>query len=360
MPKNLRIQIPGQGWKQFLTGRKEIIDAFDKARVQSGAHKVETYHGNVAEAAYRKWLSGFVPKRFAVTSGYVVSQGLRSTDKLPHFDVIVYNQLDSPVLWIEDNPDSSQQGRALAIPAEHVFAVLEVKSSFSAKTVKQAIDHLADLRPLMGGPDEPGARYPLHLPGNFSCGCVFFELRQEDMGTWQSLDEIVEGINLRGFWGGVVLRCEGKELPETGRISLLRGTERTERHSPSDSKSLLRSFAMSCTRQITESMYVGSMLKWDELNFVEHAFDLVAMMNGAYQVGQVSSFHAFGSSFLESNYGSNRRPGDGLPCPRDSLATEPLTACPAARPGVAPADASAPQVNAITLGISSCGRRPMK
>ena len=139
MTNKLHWQLPAQGWKQFLTGRKGILDAFDKAREQSRSHEVETYHGPVAEAAYRKWLAEFLPKRYAVTSGYVVSPGLGSREKLPHFDVIIYNQLDAPVLWIEDNPDASAQGRSLALPVEHELAVLEVKSTFSLKTVRERL-----------------------------------------------------------------------------------------------------------------------------------------------------------------------------------------------------------------------------
>ena len=63
--------------------------------------------------------------------------------------MIIYDYLESPVLWIEDNPDSSEQGHSLAIPVEYVRAVLEVKSTFCTKAVKDAIEHLSDLRPLM-------------------------------------------------------------------------------------------------------------------------------------------------------------------------------------------------------------------
>src|SRR5262245_34828011 len=149
--EKLNVQVPSQGWEQLLTGRREILDAYDRARQQARAHEVETYHGKVAEAAFRKWLAEFLPKRYAVTSGYIVSPGLRSTDKAPHFDVIIYDHLESPVLWVEDNPDSSKQGRSLAIPVEHVRSVLEVKSAFCAKSAKDAIEHLTDLSPLMKG-----------------------------------------------------------------------------------------------------------------------------------------------------------------------------------------------------------------
>lgn len=149
MSEKLKIEFPSQGWKQFLMARKEMLDAFDRAGEKARSHEVETFHGKVAEAEFRKWLSSFLPKRYGVTSGYIVSAGLKSTDKTPHFDVIIYDQLESPVLWVEDTPDVSSQGRSLAIPVEYVRGVLEVKSSFSPRTVNDAIGHLKDLLPLM-------------------------------------------------------------------------------------------------------------------------------------------------------------------------------------------------------------------
>lgn len=139
-PQSLQVTFPSQGWRQFLTGRKEILDAYDKAREHAKAHETETYHGRVAEGAVRKWLAGFLPKRYGVTSGYIVSPGLASNVKLPHFDVIIYDQIESPVLWLEDNSDNSAQGRSLAVPVEYVLAVLEVKSNFAPREVTDRCD----------------------------------------------------------------------------------------------------------------------------------------------------------------------------------------------------------------------------
>jgi hypothetical protein len=96
MSEKLKLEFPAQGWKQFLTSRKEILDAFDRAKQKAKAHEVETFHGNVAEAELRKWLSGFLPKRYGVTSGYIVSPGLKSSEKTPHFDVITMTSLRRP------------------------------------------------------------------------------------------------------------------------------------------------------------------------------------------------------------------------------------------------------------------------
>jgi hypothetical protein len=220
--EQLKIAFRSQGWKQILTGRKEILDAYDKAREQARAHEAETYHGRLAEGALRKWLGGFLPKRNGVTSGYVVSPGLASNVKVPHFDVIIYDQMEAPVLWIEDNPDNSAQGRSLAIPVEYVLAVLEVKASFSSITVKEAVTHLHDLDPLMQGVDSPEERYKLHLPPRFCCGMVFVELREDARFSEAALAAVLGGLNLRGFFGGVVLRDTSHTNPlPAGRISIL-------------------------------------------------------------------------------------------------------------------------------------------
>jgi len=295
MSDKLKIEFPTQGWKQFLTSRKEMLDAFDRAREKAKSHEVETFHGNVAEAELRKWLSGFLPKRYGVTSGYIVSPGLKSTDKTPHFDVIIYDHLESPVLWVEDTPDASPQGRSLAIPVEHVRCVLEVKSNFSPSTVNDAIEHLKDLLPLTGGPDDPGEKYKLHLPETFCCGLVFFDLKKEQQFSETALSRLIEGSNMRSFFGGVVLRGEGHKIGATGRLSLLQSNEPMESTIGKDKQSLLN-FGQTVSVKITDGLHISAMLMWTEFYFSQFGFDLIAMMQGTYEVGRLSSFHGMGTT----------------------------------------------------------------
>jgi hypothetical protein len=298
MADKLKIEFPAQGWKQFLTSRKEMLDAFDSARAKSRAHEVETFHGKVAEAELRKWLSSFLPRRYGVTPGYIVSPGLKSSQRTPHFDVIIYDQLESPVLWVEDSPDVSPQGRSLAIPVEHVRCVLEVKANLSSTTSGDAIDHLKDLLPLMGGPDEAGEKYKLHLPATFCCGLVFFDLKQEHQFSEAALSKLIAGIELRGFFGGVVLRGEGHQKDVTGKLSLLRSETPIESSIGKSKQSLLH-FGMTESVKITDSLHFGAMLMWTEPNFSQFGFDVLAMMQGTYEVGRLSSFHGMGSSEWE-------------------------------------------------------------
>lgn len=295
MADKLKIEFPSQGWLQFLTARKEMLDAFDQAREKARSHEVETYHGKVAESEFRKWLNEFLPKRYGVTSGYIVSSGLKSTEKTPHFDVIIYDQLESPVLWVEDFPDTSTQGRSLAIPVEYVRCVLEVKSDFSSKTVGEAMEHLKDLLPLMAGPDEPGERYKLHLPPTFCCGLVFFNLKIKNQYSEAALSKIISGMELRGFFGGLILRGEDHTKATAGKLTLMRSETPIESTVGKDKTSLLF-MGMSQSIQVSEKLHFGSMLMWSESGFSQFGFDLIAMMQGKYEVGRISSFYGMGAS----------------------------------------------------------------
>lgn len=293
--RELKIELPAQGWSQFLTARKEMLDSFDKARTHSRKHKVETFHGNVAEAEFRKWLSNFLPKKFSVTSGYIISQGISDSEKAPHFDVIIYEHLDSPILWIEDSPDKSEQGRSLAIPVEYVRGVIEVKSAFTNSTVKDAIKHLGELKKLMSGTDSPDERYKLYLPTDFFCGIAFFELRKMNEFGKSALNSIIEGIDLRGYSGGIILRGEGHTKQVTGKIDLLRSNKARVSKIKKPDKSLLSGWVDADSIRIKDDLHFGAMLIWAETNFSQYAFDIVAKLNGTFEVGRLSSFLAFGS-----------------------------------------------------------------
>jgi hypothetical protein len=294
----LALQLPSQGWQQVLTARSELLDAYDRARTKARAHETETYHGRAAEAELRRWLSEFLPKRYGITSGYIISPGVASDERAPHFDVVIYDQLESPVLWIEDHSDVSHQGRSRAIPVEYVQCVLEVKASFSADTVRDAVNHLRDLTPLMLGQDAPDERYKMHLPPQFSCGLVFFELRTKHARSEAALRAVADAGTLRGFYGGTILRAEGHTKPLTGKLRLYISDTPVE-SSVQRGGPPLTEFALSRTTPTAEGQHLGVDVFWSEMAFSEFAFDLIALMKGIYRINRVSSWYGQGSSQLE-------------------------------------------------------------
>lgn len=284
-------------WDQFLSGKKKLLADYGRAKERSKDLPVATHHGVVGEAELRVWLESFLPKRYGVTSGYIRSQSLRDQNDNAHFDVIVYNQLDSPILWIEENSDKSVTGRARIIPAEYVHAVLEVKATFSKASVARASEKLRQLQPLMAGVDPPAERYPRYLPRNFATAIVFYELLSKNAHEVEALEEIKElGVALnRPFYGAVILSGESRPQNESARIAL---TESNAPLSAFAGTDLLSGFYMSATP--ASPPFIGTHQVWSPLAFADFAFDLLALIAGTYQQGRVSSFHGFDLSKVGS------------------------------------------------------------
>lgn len=286
-----------QGWRQMLAAKKHMLDTYDCAKEQDQSHEVSTYRGNVAEAKFREWLSGFLPKRYGVTSGYIVSQLALDNQDLPHYDVILYDQIHSPVLWVETHPGTSAGGSARAVPAEHVRAVIEVKSSFSSKAARDAADHIRDLCPLLAGTDKPGSQPQRYLPSDFVTAVVFMELRQEQARSVAALNSMLIR-DVPGYYGGVILRGEGLQPELSARIS------NEKYHTPRGTRvgkeeSLLTVdphggtyLVLSDPVEKGEGTHLVAALAWHENVFTQFAFDLVAICNGVFVPGRVSSLHA--------------------------------------------------------------------
>ncbi len=276
------------GWSEFITNKSSMLDEFEKAKKQNIHRPTQTDKGKVAEPAMREWLTQFLPKRFAVTSGYIISQGIQTNNKLLHYDVIIYDALNAPILWVEENADNSEQGKVRAIPAENVFCVLEVKSTFNKKSCREAKSKLWELAPLLEKIDDPNEPYKRFLPANFCMGTVFFEILGKDKINIQILNELIPEKfteDLRGYFGGIILQAEGHNRELTGKISFLI----SETTIPTFGD--LTRTAMAGNFITKDGKYFSAMIIWNTGEFAKFAFDLIAMMEGKYRNGFVSSFH---------------------------------------------------------------------
>lgn len=192
------------GWQEFLRQKKDILNEYDSAKESNANRPVQTEHGNVAEASFRKWLREYLPKKYGITSGFIIPDVRSINYVLRHFDVIIFDVLNSPVLWGSNNPDKSDQGRSRAIPAEYVHAVLEVKATFNATSIKETMEKLQEL-----------SDYRAYLPEHFVSGGIFFEVREKG----QSSCKMAEGLfreGIPGYFGGLILRAEGLDPNLTG------------------------------------------------------------------------------------------------------------------------------------------------
>jgi len=199
--KNIMENCFGQhGWKEFLRNRKNILDEFDKIFEQTSNRPIQVAHGHGVEAFLRKWLAEFLPKKYGVTSGYIIPNIYNDSGKIYHYDIIIYNQLDSPILWTEGNEDTSDQGKYRAIPAKHVIAVYEVKARLTKSNVTDAIDKLNQTK-----------EFTDQLNPLYFCGVIFIDLKEVDNNKKSIIKELIKGKDVFGFTGGLVLRYEGDD-----------------------------------------------------------------------------------------------------------------------------------------------------
>ena len=171
---------------------------------------MKTEHGPASEASIRAWLESFLPSKYGVTSGYIIPGLISEAYTLYHYDVIIYDRLNSPTLWIEDNPDQSLQGTRRAIPAEHVYGVFEVKSSFNTTSAKDAINKLNEIN-----------RIATHLPRTFVSLILFFEIDSGLANKPYMIKHLCPKHSIPGYWGGLILRCDLNPVM-TGLFELIR------------------------------------------------------------------------------------------------------------------------------------------
>ncbi|MEX5217411.1 MAG: hypothetical protein NW701_06250 [Nitrospira sp.] len=196
------------GWREFRQNRKDILAEFDRLREITQNRPVQMAHGQGVEAYLRKWLSEFLPKKWAITSGYVIPILYKDNIKLYHYDIIIYDCLNAPVLWTEGNQDDSVQGKSRAIPAKNVAAILEVKSRLNRKSVQDMVNKLLEID-----------RFKDQLPDTFFSSGIFVDLREEDNGQSAILESMIQFGVVHRFMGAMVLRYEGDESA-TGVVRL--------------------------------------------------------------------------------------------------------------------------------------------
>lgn len=185
------------GWQEFENNRTEILTEYDRSKNYNNNRPTKVEHGNAGEAAIRAWLEKFIPAKYGVTSGYIIPDILADEYKIYEFDVIIFDKLNAPILWIDANKDTSEQGRKKAIPAKYVYAVFEVKSQFTHTSIKKSIEKLETLN-----------GFRAYLSKNFSCAIIFFELQKNLVDQTQLLKNLLPKKEIFGYYGGIILRCE--------------------------------------------------------------------------------------------------------------------------------------------------------
>jgi len=136
------------GVDSFSAMRKKILSDYEIAKFKTKDDAAQVDHGNVGESAIRNWLKDFLPKRFDVCKGYIITTNLDYEGPLEEWDIIIYDVLESPILFTRNSGELSETKRA--IPIEYVRGVIEVKSVLDTKSAKKAEQKLEKLNSFIG------------------------------------------------------------------------------------------------------------------------------------------------------------------------------------------------------------------
>jgi len=207
------------GWEEFLQTKKNILADYDAVKKLTKNRPVKTRHGDAGEASFRKWLSKFLPAKYGVTSGYVIPDIRAERYIVKHFDVIVYDKIHSPVLWVETTSDDSENGKRRAIPAKYVYSIFEVKSTLNAKNINEALAKLHEANYFAG-----------ELNAAYSSAIVFIEVKSNQQKNC-ILAEKLYRTDIFGYWGGIILRAENLDDNLSGYFEFI-DYYNTEKHMP--------------------------------------------------------------------------------------------------------------------------------
>jgi len=271
------------GADAFNAQRSDLLARYDHAINQGADDPVKVEHGIIGEAIIREWLGRFLPKKFGVTKGFIITHNLEYDGPVEEWDLIVFDRLESPVLYVKPSPDSTTTGTRMAIPVEHVRAVIEVKAKFRRDAATKVRKKLEKLRSFYGSDEKSG--YPKFLQPPFVCTSIFFETDLKDYADLQaSLDCLtplaLDKPNLTEF---LVLRSQTNP-DHCGYAQTLRSDSPDGLGPP---------FEVSTQYSFGDGSFgaLAFLSGWNCNNFQAYFFDLLAGLNGTRQVGRISSWY---------------------------------------------------------------------
>jgi hypothetical protein len=127
--------------------------------------------GGATELGWKRMLSDYLPDRYKVDKAFVLDSRGGVSDEV---DVVVYDKQYSPLLF--------HQGGALYVPAESVYAVIEVKQELTRRHISYAGKKAASVRRLHRTSTpivHAGGIYPPKRPLNILAGVVSLD------STWR-------------------------------------------------------------------------------------------------------------------------------------------------------------------------------
>lgn len=206
--------------------RLKLLNEYDTAYAQTADDAVQTEHGVFCEAHFRSFLQQYLPKKYGVTKGHIITPDPGYTGALEEWDIIIYDAIEAPTLAIRRTHDEQKEAGKLSIPVEYVRAVVEVKATFNKVMAKKTTNKLGKLRSFLKPKNSPTAHGQTYLPAGFSAFAVFFETKvksaKEYTDALGKLAPIWQTDKPLPFSGGLIMR--GQHCPQySARINYVMG-----------------------------------------------------------------------------------------------------------------------------------------
>lgn len=201
------------GLTALTAERSKLLQEYDAAVQQAADDPVKTEHGVSCEAHFRSFLQSFLPKKYGVTKGYIITPDLEYAGPLEEWDIVIYDAMESPVLFVRQNRDEATSAGKRGIPVEFVKGVVEVKATFNKAMAKKSTEKLLKLREFVRKDNAPRSKYgESHFPFGFRAFSVFFETKVGNAQAYKNalgaLCPLWQAEPLLQFAGALIIRGE--------------------------------------------------------------------------------------------------------------------------------------------------------
>lgn len=110
--------------------------------------------GSALEEAFRGFLRKYLPSKLDVSHGIVIDASGQSSKQM---DVIISDALGTPIFY--------ESGETRVVPAEMVYAVIEVKANLNLGELDRCLENMASVRSLAKAAYQPGTSAPINMYG---------------------------------------------------------------------------------------------------------------------------------------------------------------------------------------------------
>lgn len=271
------------GAEAFNAQRNELLAEYEIEKCKAADDPVKVGHGVVGESVLRKWLGQFLPKKFGVTKGYIITHNLEYEGTLEEWDLIIYDRLEAPVLYVRGSPDMTSTGARMAIPVEHVRGVIEVKATFRPDMARKMQRKLEKLRHFVG--IDETEEYPKFLRPPFVCSGIFFETDVRDYAEFRSALNELTPLALAGPMPSGFLILSSQTFPDHCAYLRYYRADAPMNRGPE--------FEVSDDFAYPDDKFgvLGCLGGWGRNHFSSYVFDLLSDLSGNRKAGKISSFY---------------------------------------------------------------------